>query len=535
MGNGRLILKELSKYDIGTYAEIVCRNALYYPDREVFACDGVRLTFSEYNSRINRLIRALLDLGLRKGDVIGVLSWNSLEYAEIYGAAMKGGFVVSPFNARLQQEELRSLIPYSEAKAVFVGREFVTMADKIRETIPDNPHWISVDTDDSWMLSYRKLLATSPDEEPSIEVKPSDPLFIFFTSGTTGTPKGAVYTHARGIEDNKTYVITNGIQPASRFLMIMPFFHIGGSKVFWSYFYVGGSHVIMRSFDAAATLEGIEKEGVTDVHIVPTHLTAFFSVPDLAKYDLRCLKRVFYAASPMPGELLKKGLHTLGPVFAQGYGSTETGPNVCCLRVDEHNAADAAEESSAEYQVLSSCGRPNIGVQVRVVDQAGADLPPGQIGEIAVRGNTMIEYWNRPGDTQDAVRAGWTHTGDMGYYDETGHIYIADRKKDMIITGGENVFPREVEEVLFQHPGVKEAAVIGLPDDYWVERVHAVVVPKVPGSLSEQELIAFCKGRIAGYKTPKTVEFVSDLPKTPAGKVLKRVLREARGAKGISR
>lgn len=230
MGDGRLILKEPSKYEIGTYAEIICRNAHHYPDREVFACDGVRLTFSQHNSKINRLIQALLDLGLRKGDVIGALSWNSLEYVEIYGAAMKGGFIISPFNARLKQEELRSLIPYSEAKAIFVGREFLETAGMIRETIPTNPHWISVDTNDSRMLSYRKLIETFLDEEPSIEVKPSDPGFIFFTSGTTGTPKGAVYTHAHGVEDNKTYVMMNGIQPVSRFLMIMPFFHIGGSK-----------------------------------------------------------------------------------------------------------------------------------------------------------------------------------------------------------------------------------------------------------------------------------------------------------------
>ncbi|MCA1960743.1 MAG: AMP-binding protein, partial [Desulfomonile sp.] len=315
------------------------------------------------------------------------------------------------------------------------------------------------------------------------------------------------------------------IQPSSRFLMIMPFFHIGGAKVFWSYFYVGASHVIMKSFDAAATLRAVQDENITDIHIVPTHLTAFFSVSDFVDYDLGSLKRVFYAASPMPVELLKRGLQELGPVFAQGYGSTETGPNVCCLRIDEHRTNG---DSPDELKVLYSCGRPNLGVQVRVVDELGADLAPGEIGEIVVRGNTMVEYWRRPDETKDAVRVGWTHTGDMGYYDKHGYLYIADRKKDMIISGGENVYPREVEEVLYQHPAVKEAAVIGLPDPYWVERVHAVVVPVEPETVSAQELIAFCKSRIAGYKTPKTIEFVDSLPKSPAGKVLKRKLREER-------
>ncbi|MBI5249677.1 MAG: long-chain-fatty-acid--CoA ligase [Desulfomonile tiedjei] len=525
MGNPGLILKELSKYEIGTYAEILYRNALFYPDREAFSCDGKSLTFRSFNSRVNRIIRALQDLGLRKGDVIGVLSWNSMEYAEIFGAAMKGGFVISPFNARLQLEELRSLVQYSEAKAIFVGPEFTRMAKIMLEAIPGDRYWISFTEAEDRLLSYSRLLENAPDEEPSVRVERNDPLFIFFTSGTTGTPKGAVYTHARAIEDTKTYVMMNCIQPSSRFLMIMPFFHIGGAKVFWSYFYVGASHVIMKSFDAAATLKAIDEEVITDIHIVPTHLTAFFSVSDFEKYNVQSLKRVFYAASPMPVELLKKGLQVLGPVFAQGYGSTETGPNVCCLRLDEHQAIDG---TSAKYNVLFSCGRPNLGVQVRVVDQADEDLGPGRIGEIVVRGNTMIEYWHEPEETEDTVKADWTHTGDMGYYDELGFIYIADRKKDMIISGGENVYPREVEEVLYQHPGIKEAAVIGLSDPYWVERVHAVVVPKNSGSLSEQEVIAFCKSKIAGYKIPKTVEFVSELPKTPAGKVLKRKLREER-------
>ncbi|MHB8766346.1 MAG: long-chain-fatty-acid--CoA ligase [Deferrisomatales bacterium] len=529
MAHDKLILKNLSRYAIGTFAEIVFRNAVYHRDREAFACDGARVTFGEYNARVNRLIHGLGELGVQKGDVVGVLSWNSLEYADLFGAAMKGGFILAPFNPRLKADELRSLIGYSEAKAVFVGPGLAATAEAIRADLPHTRHWISTDPASPWPLSHRRLLEASADAEPPARVEPGDPLFLFFTSGTTGAPKGAIYTHARTIEDTKTYVMMCSLRPADRFLMVMPFFHIGGVKVSWSYFYVGASQVIARAFDPPATLALCRDEGITDVHIVPTHLSALLAVPGFEGYDLRRLKRVFYAASPMPVELLKKGLAALGPIFAQGYGSTETGPNVCSMGTEEHRLA--AESPEAEGLLLS-CGRPNLGVQVRIVDEAGQDLGPGEIGEIVVRGNTMIEYWHRLDETRQTVRDGWTHSGDMGTYDGAGYVFIVDRKKDMVISGGENVFPREVEEVLYRHPAVHEAAVIGLPDPYWVERVHAVVVPAAGASVTADELIAFCKARLAGYKAPKSVELVASLPKNPAGKILKRELREVRLGRG---
>jgi len=294
----------------------------------------------------------------------------------------------------------------------------------------------------------------------------------------------------------------------------------------WAYFYVAGSSVIMpqRSFDPRATLQAIQDEKATDIHIVATHLAVFFTVPDVDKYDLSSLKRMFYAASPMPLELLKKGMEKWGPMFIEAYGSTEDGPSVTMLSRKQHDVLDRPPE---EQKVLTSAGFPDIGVHVRIVDDKGNDVEPGEVGEIVVRSkHNMVEWWHKPDQTRETVVDGWVQTGDMGRYDEKGYIYIVDRKRDMICSGGENIYPREIEEVLYQHPSVVEAAVIGVPDPYWVERVHAAVVLKEGATLTAQELIDFCKQRIARYKAPKSLEFVDALPKSPAGKILKRELRE---------
>jgi len=519
----KLLLKELSRYRINTYADIIYRNALLYPQREAFIYGLERITFSEFNARVNRIIHGLRSLGVKKGDGIGVLSWNCLEYTDVYGAAMKGGFILSPFNPRLLADELDHLIHYSEVNTLFVGPEWVEMANFLRPRIAHIKHFISLEGSASGMTAHQELLRSFPKEEPDVQVEEDDPVLIFYTSGTTGVPRGGLYDHRRALSDNRAFAIAAGLQPEDKQVQIMPLFHIGGSKIFWAYFCVGGSNVILKSFDPEITLKTIQEERATDIHIVPTHLGAIFSLPHYERYDLSSLKRMLYAASPMPFELLKKGLETWGPIFIQAYGMTETGPNLCYLRKEDHQVLDKSPE---EQKVLLSCGQPYLGVHVRIVNDRGEDLEPGEVGEIIVRGNTMLEFWKKPEETREIVKDGWLHTGDMGRYDEKGFIYIVDRKKDMIVSGGENIFPREVEEILYQHPAVKEGAIIGVPDPYWVERVHAVVVLKEGASLTSDGLIDFCKQKIARYKAPKSVEFVESLPKTPSGKILKRELRE---------
>jgi len=521
-----LVLKELSRYKIGTYADIIYRNALLYSGDEVFIYGSERITFAEFNARVNSLIHALWSMGVKKGDVIGILSWNCLEYADVYGAAMKGGFITSPFSPRLQADELDYLINYSEANTLFVGPELVEMANSLRPRIPKVKNFISFEGPAPDMTCHRDLLATYPREEPDVQVEEDDPVFIFYTSGTTGVPRGALYTHRRAIEDHRTSVIGLGLQHGDKYIQIMPLFHVGGTKQMWVYFYVGGCSVIMpqRSFDPAATLQAIRDEKATDIHIVATHLAAFFTLPDIEKYDLSSLKRIWYAASPMPLELLKKGMKMWGPIFIEGYGSTEDGPNVTMLSMQQHDVLDRPPE---EQKALTSAGFPDIGVHVRIVDDKDNDVEPGEVGEIVVQSKSIMqEWWHKPDETRETMLNGWLHTGDMGRYDEKGYIYIVDRKRDMVCSGGENIYPREIEEILYQHLSVLEAAIIGVPDPFWVEKVHAVVTLKEGASLTAEELIDFCKQRLARYKAPKSVEFVDALPKNPAGKILKRELRE---------
>ena len=522
----RLILKELSRYKIGTYADIINRNALLYPDALAFKYRPEEVSFSEFNGRVNRLIRALHSIGVEKGDVLGVLSWNRLEYVDVYGAAMKGGYIISPFNPRLQADELEYIINYSDTNTLFVGPKLVKTANSLRPRISKVKNLISFAGGSDGMIPLQDITVTQSSQEPEVQVEEDDPLFIFYTSGTTGIPRGALYTQGRAMDDTRRFASALGLQPGDKQIQIMPLFHVGGTKNFWGYFFAGAGNVIMPqvSFDPAATLQAIQDEKATDIHIVPTHLAAFLNLPNVDKYDLRDLKRMFYAASPMPVELLKKGIEKLGPIFMQFYGATEDGPNVTMLSNRQHDVLNGPAE---KQKILGSAGFPHIGVHVRIVDDQDRDVEPGQVGEIIVKSKAIMqEYWHKPEETRETIVNGWVHTGDMGRYDEEGYIYIVDRKKDMVVSGGENVFPREIEEVLYQHPAVHEVAVIGLPDPYWVEKVHAVIVVNSGAQVTGDEIIEFCKQRLARCKAPKSVEFVDAIPKSPAGKMLKKELRK---------
>lgn len=536
----KLILRELSRYQLGTFADIIYRNALLCPDNEAFVWGAERITFEAFNGRVNRLINGLQGLGIKKGEILGILSWNRLEYPQAFGAAMKGGYVLAHFNPRLQPAELINVINDSEATVLFLGPEFVEPVHAIRKQLPSLRISLVFGNADGEMMAYGELLAGHSDEEPEPNVAEDDPLVILYTSGTTGTPRGALYTHRQKLENTCFKALDIGLEFGDRHLVVIPMFHVGGDSHVWPFFLMGGCNVIMPrpTFDPAEMLQTIEQERITDVHIVPTQLVSLLSVPNFEQYDLKSLKRIWYAASPMPTELLKQGLSVFGPIFLQGYGLTESGPHSTVLRKADHRYSGGPTERTT----LASCGQPAIGVHMRVVDEAGRDVEAGKNGEILIRSKRiMTGYWRKPNETNETIQDGWLRTGDIGYYDEKGFIYIADRKKDMIVTGGENVYPKEVEEILFRHPAVSEAAVIGVPDPYWVEKVHALVVLKKDGQATAEDIISFCGRQIARYKTPKSVEFVEELPKSPQGKVLKRMIRSkywpqpASGSEGGSR
>jgi acyl-CoA synthetase (AMP-forming)/AMP-acid ligase II len=519
------VLRELSRYQLGTFADIIFRNAILYPDCEAFVCGPERVTFAGFNERVNRLVHGLHSLGMEKGDIIGILSWNSLEYPEVFGAAMKGGFVLAHFNPRLKPGELVHVVNDAGPRVLFLGSELRETGSNIRDQLPTAESFVTFGDPDGWMVGYRGLLESQPGEEPDPVVGEEDPLVIFYTSGTTGIPRGAIYSHRQKMENATIKALDIGARLGDRHLVVLPMFHIGGDSHIWPFFLVGGCNVIVprHALDPAQSLKVIAEERITDLHIVPTQLIAILNLPDIEAYDLRCLRRIWYAASPMPTEVLRRGLSLLGPIFIQGYGQTESGPDVSILTMADHICP---EDGPGGEKVLASCGRPCIRAHVRIVDEEGRDVEAGTIGEIIVESNRIMSgYWKKPDETEEAIRDGWLYTGDLGYYDERGFIYIADRKKDMIITGGENVYPREVEEVLYRHPAIHEVAVIGVPDSYWVERVHALVVPRGDAHAAEEDIIAFCRRHIAHYKAPRTVEFVESLPKNPQGKILKKDLR----------
>jgi long-chain acyl-CoA synthetase len=516
------LLKELSRYKIGTFADIVYRHSMLRPDKIAYIYGKEQLTYAQFNSKVNSLVHALQDLGVKKGDAIGLLSWNCLDYAIIYGTAMKCGYIISRFNPRLQVEELDYLINYSEVKTLFVGQELVDVTESLRSKIPSVKNYISLEKSAPNMMYIRELIDSHSDEEPYVDVQEDDRFFIIYTSGTTGVPRGAVYSHREAWDDARTYIINLSMQPEDKHIQVSPMFHIAGDTMVRSILYMGGCNIILKFFDPATTLQLIQEHKATHMSIVPTHLVAMLALPDVKKYDISSLKFIWYGGSPMPMEVLKKGLETFGPIFGQGYGQSESGPAICHLPKEDHDVLGKPEEKR-----LASVGQPDIGVQVRIIDDKGKDVMPGELGEIIVRSkHKMLEYWKKPKDTSTTIVDGWLHTSDIGRYDEKGYIFLIDRKKDMIISGGENVFPREVEEVLYSNPKVHEVAVIGIPDSYWVEKVHAVVSLKKGAQATANELIDYAKKSLASYKVPKSIEFVDALPKNAAGKIMKRELRE---------
>ncbi len=522
----KLVLRELSRFPIGTFADIIYRNALLYPDSEAFVCGSRRASFNSFNGQVNRLVHGLQAAGVRKGEVIGILSWSRLEYCEVFGAAMKGGFILAHFNPRLQAEELTHVINDAEARVIFLGHEFIEIIDSLRQRLLKTRIFVVFGNETEPMKAYEDFLKTQPTEEPNVSLSEDDPLVIFYTSGTTGLPRGAIYTHKQKMENVCMKALDIGVEFGDRHLVVLQMFHTGGDSHVWPFFLMGGCNVIIAepSFDPVVTLQTITAERITDVHIVPTQLVSLLNLPGIEDYDLGNLKRIWYAASPMPTEVLKRGLSVFGPIFIQGYGLSESGPHSTVLNQASHRRSSL---SAQEPGVLASCGQPCVGVHMRIIDEAGDDVAAGKIGEIIIKSRrNMSGYWRNPAATQKAIKNGWLYTGDMGYYDEQGYIYIADRKKDMIVTGGENVYPKEVEEVLYRHPAVMEAAVIGIPDDYWVERVHALVVLRQGAQASAEEIMDFCKAHIAHYKAPKGVEFLESLPKNPQGKILKKEIRK---------
>ena len=498
-------------------AQTVGRHLPARADEPALSDAGHRVrTYAELEERTDRLASALAAAGARPGDRVAVLDKNSVETVEVAVAAAKVGAVVVPLNWRLAVGELQQVVDDAAPPVLVAHEEFDEVAGALRS--PATVVRVTTDPDDS---PYERLLA---EHEPIAERHVGDDETVvlqLYTSGTTGRAKGVML-------DNRNFALLTdvggewGIDESSVVLCPMPLFHIGGMGMALIGLATGCHTITLREVEPTSLLEILVEQRVTNTFLVPAVIQMLCDVPGAAEADLGALRSIAYGASPITPAALKRAVEVLGRPLFQLYGLTETTGAITQLDAEDH------DPDGPRAHLLTSAGRPYPWVELRIVDQQGNDLPPGESGEILVRSAQVTPgYFNRPDATAEAIDAdGWFHTGDVGHLDEEGYLYIDDRVKDMIITGGENVYPTEVEAVLADHPDVAEVAVVGLPDDRWGEAVTAMVVPRPGSQLTGEGLLEWARGRIAGYKRPKEVRIVDALPYSATGKLLKRVLRD---------
>jgi long-chain acyl-CoA synthetase len=505
--------KILREEDMYTLGDMPRKGAATHRDRTAMVFEGQRFTYAEMDNRVNRLAQALIKLGIKKGGRVTILAENTHKYMEIYFAAAKAGLSVTPLNFRLADNELDYIVNDSEATVFFAGDGYEERSLGLKNTFKGISHWISLDKKTEGFLCYEDLLEEADDTDPGVDVDENDVAVLMYTGGTTGLPKGVMLSHRNIITAITGQIIGFEFNYRDATCFSLPLFHIAIWPVL-CLLALGGKVVILRRPDLGDIMRLVQDEKCTHIVLVPTLLNWLMNDPRINEFDLSSLRTITYAGSPMSADVLKKYIQKFGNVFSQGYGLTEAAPLVSILLKEDHFV------EGPKTKLLSSVGKAGLPVEARIVDEADKVLKPGEIGEIAVRGkNVMLGYWKNPELTAKALRGGWLHTGDVGMMDEDGYLYLMDRKADMIITGGENVYPKETEDVLYEHPAVMECVVVSAPDEQWGERVQAVVVLKKGETATTEDLIKFCRSKLAGYKCPKSVEFWDELPKTAVGKI----------------
>jgi fatty-acyl-CoA synthase len=512
-------------------SDFLRRAVRLYPQREAVVSGDLRFTYAQFDERVNRLANGLRDFGVQKGDRIALLSPNAHQFLECFYGVTAIGAVLVPLNYRLVPSDFTYIINHAEAAVFIVDAELAPLADQIRPELATIRHTLMWSNDGAPVsgdyIEYEDLLArAAPQPPPDPGLGENDLATLNYTSGTTARPKGVMMTHRNLYANALNFIMHLEVTQDDTILHTLPMFHANGWGSPFAVTAMGGRHVVLRKIDGAAIFDLIAAEGVTLACMAPAVLATILNFPDAANYTLTTTPRLVVAGAPPPAAFIKQLQDRLGWGFIQVYGLTETSPFLTVSRLKPHQASLPEDE---RIRIQDRAGMEMIGVDLRVVDDDGRDVPADDttVGEVVARGNVIFEgYWRQPEETAKAIVDGWFHTGDLATWDAERTINIVDRKKDVIITGGENVSSIEVEDTLYKHPAVLEAAVIGVPSERWGETIKALVVLREGQTATEAEIIAHCRGQMAHFKCPTSVDFVESLPRTATGKLQKFVLRD---------
>ncbi|MBT8764923.1 AMP-binding protein [Metapseudomonas boanensis] len=502
--------------------KIISRSALYWPDKEAVIDSRTRLTFAELELRTNKLASAMNALGIARGEHVAILAMNRVELVEAEIALYKSAMVKVPVNARLSVDEVIQVLEDSRSVAVITDGRFAEALASHRADLPQLRWIISLDGG-AGDITYPALLERGSTTHACCDPADDDLAVLHYTSGSSGVLKAAMlsFGNRKALIRKSIASPTRRAAPGDVMAHVGPITHASGMQIM-PLLAVGACNLLLERYDDRLLLETIERERVTRLFLVPAMINRLVNFPEVERFDLSSLRLVMYGAAPMAPALVKRAIGVFGPILAQGYGAGETCSLVTVLTEQDHLVEDG------DYRRLASCGRCYFETDLRVVNEVFKDVRPGEIGEIVVKGPDIMQgYWQAPELTAEVMRDGYYLTGDLAIVDEHGYVFIVDRKKEMIISGGFNIYPTEVEQVLYSLPQVFEAAVVGVPDEQWGEAVRAVVVLKPGETLSAEAIIEHCGRTLAGFKKPRAVDFVKELPKNPNGKVVRRLIREA--------
>lgn len=508
------------------YGEQIRRRAVQNPDQVAVIDGDLEFTYAQLNEQANRIANGLRDAGIRRGDRVGVLMDNSYRPIEIMAACTKAGFIYVPLDFRLSAADIESIFRDCAPTAVIVQSGYLDVAAQIRSHLPSVVLWLTeVTPAPVGYGNYDELVERGSAADPGVDVDDSELLCIIYTSGTTGKAKGVTLSHVQCLDNAMSVILGAGIDADTRYIVSYPHNSTGTVNHVWGPVIMMGGTIVMtdvKQFSGDKFFATVDRRRVTHCQLVPTMLFRLLDHPHREDFDLSSLRCIGYASAPIPPERVRQVLETFGPILVQMFGMTETTSHATIL-----SKADHIRAASGEPHLFASCGRPALGVELRLVDDEGKDVPVGEVGEIALRGRWITtHYWNDPVRTAETIRDGWLYSGDLARMDAEEYLYIVDRKKDLIITGGANVASTEVEAVIYSHPAILEVAVIGVPDPEWGERIHAIVACKPGQRVTAEELIAHCRERLAHFKCPKSADIRAELPRTSTGKLAKSELRQ---------